>query len=192
MLITGPRNSSVSAPILRGFMKISLSLMLIISSIFTISSSAQMANDWRDLADQMTGNWYLTGQVMGREAHHSVHAEWIFDRQFLRIEESTIQDPPKSERRYDAVWFLGYDQVSKRYVLHLLDGFGARYSETLGYGIREGNQIKFVFEYPDGPFHTTFRWSPESNKWEWLMEQKGKDGRWAPFAHLDLIRAKSH
>jgi hypothetical protein len=127
---------------------------------------------------------------MGREAHHSVHAEWILDHQFLRIDEKTVPGAPKSGRRYDAVWFLGYDSVSERYVLHLFDGHGARYSETLGYGIRNGNQLQFVFEYPDGPFHTTFRWNPDSRKWEWLMEQKGKDGNWAPFANLDLISAK--
>lgn len=171
-------------------MKISLTLVLIMSAIFATSSLAQTATDWRDLADHMTGNWNLTGQVMGREAHHSVHAEWILDRQFLRIDEKTVPDAPKFERRYDAVWILGYDSVSERYVLHLFDGFGARYSETLGYGRRNGNQIEFVFEYPDGPFHTTFRWSSDSNKWKWLMEQKRKDGNWATFANLDLISAK--
>ena len=171
-------------------MKISVLPMLVMPAILAISSSAQTAPDWRDLAEHMTGDWYLTGQVMGQEAHHKVHAEWMLNRQFLRIEESTVEGAPKSERRYDAVWFLGYDSVSERYVLHLLDGFGARYSETLGYGIRNGNQLQFVFEYPDGPFHTTFRWSPESNKWEWQMKHKGKDGNWGTFADLALVRPK--
>jgi hypothetical protein len=173
-------------------MKVSLPLMLAMSAILATSASAQTATDWRDLATKMTGDWYMTGQVMGQEAHHTVHAEWILHRQFLRIEEKTVPDAPVSERRYEAVWFLGYDSVSERYVLHLLDVLGARYSETLGYGIRSGNQIQFVFEYPDSPFHTTFRWSPESNKWEWLMEQKGKSGNWGSFADLVLERPGSH
>jgi len=172
-------------------MKVSLPLMFSVSALLAISSSAQTAPDWRDLADTMTGDWSMTGQVMGQQAHHKVHAEWMLNRQFLRIEESTVLDAPKTERRYDAVWFLGYDSISDRYVIHLLDGFGARFSETLGYGVRSGNQLQFVFEYPDGPFHTTFRWSPDSNKWEWLMEQKGKDGNWGQFADLFLARPKS-
>jgi hypothetical protein len=45
---------------------------------------------------------------------------------------------------------MGYDTTSERYVLHLLDIFGARYSETLGFGTRDGKAIRFVFEYPDG------------------------------------------
>lgn len=81
-------------------------------------------------------------------------------------------------------------RVSERYVLHLLDGFGARFSETLGYGTRNGNQIQFVFEYPDGPFHTTYRWDPVNKTWQWLLEQKDKNGKWVPFADLKLTRAE--
>jgi hypothetical protein len=174
-----------------GFMKIPLPLALTMAAILQISSFAQTAPDWRDLADHMTGDWYLTGPVMGQEAHHKVHAEWVLNRQFLRIGESTAPDAPKAERRYDAIWFLGYDPVSERYVMHLLDAFGARFSETLGYGVRNGNQLQFVFEYPDGPFHTTLRWSQVNGKWEWMMEQKGKDGNWGQFADLVLTRPKS-
>jgi hypothetical protein len=75
-------------------------------------------------------------------------------------------------------------------VLHLIDIFGGRFSETLGYGARSGNEIRFVFEYPDGPFHTTFRWSPEDTTWRWLLEQKDKDGKWTTFADLRFARAK--
>jgi hypothetical protein len=48
-------------------------------------------------------------------------------------------------------------------------GIYARFSETLGYGVRDGNAIRFVFEYPDGPFRTTYQWSPEKDTWQWLM-----------------------
>ena len=88
-----------------------------------------------------------------------------------------------------AIWFLGYDPVSERYVLHLLDVFGGRFSETLGYGKRESNAIRFVFEYPDGPFHTTYQWSPEKDTWQWLMMQKDKDGKWTNFGDLKLTRS---
>jgi hypothetical protein len=73
-------------------------------------------------------------------------------------------------------------------VLHLLDVFGGRYSETIGYGVRDGDAVRFVFEYPDGPFHTTFRWNREKDTWQWLMEQKDKDGKWTVFGDLGLAR----
>ena len=128
---------------------------------------------------------------MGRDAHHTLQAEWVLNHQFLRMHEQTSAAAPKDEHSYEAIWFLGYDAVSERYVLHLMDVFGTRFSETLGYGVRDGNKIRFVFEYPDGPFHTTYIWNPDSGIWEWLMEQKRSDGKWSSFADLTLVKASS-
>jgi hypothetical protein len=175
-------------------MKTVAALLLAVASVFVAGylNAQGPSPEWQDdLVDHLTGTWKLTGAVMGREAHHTVTAEWVLYHQFLRIHEKTADGAPESERRYEAVWFLGYDATSERYVLHLLDVFGARYSETLGYGTRDGNTIRFVFEYPDGPFHTTYRWSPQEHNWQWLLEQKDKDGKWFTFADLKLTRARS-
>ncbi len=152
---------------------------------------AQTPAAWQDdLAGHLAGSWKLEGAVMGNSAHHDVRADWVLNRQFLRIEEKTSANAPAAERRYDSIWYLGYDAVSERYVLHLMDTFGARFSETLGYGTRDGNRIQFVFEYPDGPFHNTYRWNSAEGSWQWLMEQKDKDGKWVPFANLKLTKVK--
>ncbi len=164
--------------------------LLLIAALAPMHAPAQAPPEWKDdLADHMVGTWKIDGQVMGREAHHDVQAEWVLNHQFLRIDERTATSAPASERRYEAIWFLGYDAVSERYVLHLLDVFGTRYSETLGYGTRDGNAIRFVFEYPDGPFHTTYHWSPETGSWQWRLEEKNKEGKWITFAEFKLTRA---
>jgi hypothetical protein len=151
-------------------------------------AAAPAAADWHELVDHLADTWTLTGDVMGHAAHHTVRAEWVLSRQFLRIEERTSADAPADERRYDSIWFLGYDDVSDRYVMHLMDTFGGRFSETLGYGTRAGNTLRLVFEYPDGPFHTDFAWDPTKQTWTWLMQQKNKSGQWTPFATLTLIK----
>jgi hypothetical protein len=172
-------------------MKSILLLSLLCLALLPSSSRGQtLPGEWRDdLVGHMRGAWKLEGQVMGRDAHHDVQAEWVLHHQFLRVHEKTSADAPPGEKPYEAIWLIGYDPVSERYVVHLLDVFGARYSETPGYGAREGNTIRFVFEYPDGPFHTTFRWSPAHNTWQWLLEEKGKDGKWITFADFTLARA---
>lgn len=171
-------------------MRFAACVLLMLVALRVDPAHAQAPAEWKDdLVDHLAGAWTLTGQVMGRDAHHDVQAEWVLNHQFLRIHEKTAATAPASERRYEAIWFLGYDAVSERYVLHLLDVFGTRYSETLGYGTRNGNAIRFVFEYPDGPFHTTYRWSPETGAWQWLLEQKDKDGKWTQFADFKLTRA---
>jgi hypothetical protein len=58
-------------------------------------------------------------------------------------------------------------------VLHHLAIFGGRYSETLGYGARNGNEVRFVFEYPDAPFHIsatslTMNLRPSPKCWTWM------------------------
>jgi hypothetical protein len=77
--------------------------------------------------------------------------------------------------------------MSERYFAHWIDFGGGRYSETLGYGKRVGNEIDFVFEYPDGPFRTDFIWDSPHGKWHWQMTQKNASGQWTSFADLTLM-----
>lgn len=133
----------------------------------------------------------MSGTVLGKPAHHHVQADWVLNHQFLRIHEQTDASAPNDEHPYEADWYLGCDDVSERYVLHLLDVFGGRFSETLGYGTRDRHELRFVFEYPDGPFHTTFRWDPRQGSWEWLMEQMNKAGKWTQFANLKLTKVEN-
>ncbi|MGD0955714.1 MAG: DUF1579 family protein [Candidatus Acidiferrales bacterium] len=161
------------------------SLLLCASKI----AAAQTPSAWHDeLVEHMAGTWNLEGTLAGKEAHHTVTAEWVLNHQFLQLHETTSASAPAPENRYDALWFIGYDDVSERYVVHLLDIFGTRYSETLGYGTRNGNSIALVFEYPDGPFHTTYRWIPEDGSWRWLLEQKDKNGKWTTSADFKHTR----
>lgn len=154
-----------------------LILTAAVVAFFPIRLRAETPGNWsEELIDHMAGESTLEGRISGMDVHHEVQAEWVLSHQFLRIHEKTAPAAPDSERRYEAIWFLGYDSVSDRYVLHLLDIFGGRFSETLGYGARDGDAIRFVFEYPDGPFKTTFLWSAKTRTWQWLMVQKDKRG----------------
>jgi hypothetical protein len=65
---------------------------------------------------------------------------------------------------------------------------GGRFSETLGYGRQAGAAVRLTFEYPDGPFHTTFTWSPADRTWAVLMEDRGPGGVWQEFASYTLRR----
>jgi hypothetical protein len=140
------------------------------------------------LLDKLAGHWQLTGAIMGRPANHSVDAEWVLNHQFLRIHE--LGPSANGQSSYEALVFVGYDHTSERYVAHWIDIFGGRTSETLGYGKRMDQSIVFVFEYPDGPFHTTFRWDAQSGTWNWLMQTKDKTGKWVEFGNMNLSRSK--
>jgi hypothetical protein len=135
-----------------------------------------------ELLDKLQGPWKLTGTIRGQSVEHKVEAQWVLNHQFLQVHEKDAATPPA----YEANVMIGYDNSSERYVAHWLDIYGGRVSETLGYGTRSGDQIEFVFEYPDGPFHTTFRWLADKKQWQWKMRTKNSAGKWVDFADLTL------
>jgi hypothetical protein len=137
-----------------------------------------------ELLENLTGNWKLTRQIRGRTVENTVKVEWVLNHQFLLVHMKDVNTPAM----YEAMVFIGYDNTSDRYVAHWIDVFGGRFSETIGYGQRSGNSIKFVFEYPDGPFHNTFTWKPETKSWSFLGQQKDKLGKWGVFAEDTLKR----
>ena len=137
-----------------------------------------------DLLNNLVGDWKLKREIQGRTAENTASVEWVLNHQFLRIHMKDVKKPAM----YEAMVFVGYDNTSERYVAHWLDVFGGRFSETLGYGKRSANSIKFVFEYPDGPFHNTFTWNSETKTWRFLMEHKNKEGKWVVFAKDELTR----
>ena len=144
------------------------------------------------LLDKMVGSWKVGGTIRGRTAEQSVEAQWVLNHQFLQVHEKGVPDSKNAGPAYEAMVMIGYDHASERYVAHWTDVYGGRFSETLGYGVPSGDQIEFVFEYPDGPFHTTFRWLPEKQQWQWLMKTKDGRGQWVEFANLVLTREPEH
>ena len=138
-----------------------------------------------ELLENLVGDWKLARQIRGQTVQNTVQVEWVLNHQFLRIHMKDAATPAQ----YEAMVFVGYDNTSDRYVVHWIDVFGGRFSETLGYGKRDGNSIKFVFEYPDGPFHNRFTWNAAEKTWTFLMEQKNKEGKWTTFATDTLRRA---
>jgi hypothetical protein len=130
------------------------------------------------LLDSLAGDWHVTRIIRGRTVETTVQAEWVLRHQFLRLHYQDAATPST----YEAMVFIGYDNASERYVTHWLDVFGGRFSETLGYGVRDGSSIRFVFEYPDGPFINTFTFDPATRSWTSAMRTKDPRGHWVPFA----------
>ena len=136
------------------------------------------------LLDRLAGQWHLTRRIGRRLEENRVKAGWILNHQFLQIHMIDVKTPA----RYEAMVTIGFDQPNRRYVIHWLDTFGGEFSEK-GFGTREGDSIRFVFQYPDGLLHNTFTWSEENRTWRSLIEQQNERGEWSVFAEDHLQRA---
>ena len=149
--------------------------------------------------DRLVGTWDIRGTIAGRPLEHRGEVEWSLNHQFLKVHCLDVsKGTPGAGRprvRYEALVFIGYDNMSERYVVHWIDVFGGRFSETLGYGRREAagsgdDAIRFVFEYPDGPLHNTFTWNRNEGTWSILIRQKDARGVWTTFAEETLTPTK--
>ena len=131
------------------------------------------------LLDELVGNWRVTGKVAGDRLLHSCTADWILNHQFLRINFLDISSKgsqrKKAERDehppYEAMVFVGYDNMSERYVVHWLDIFGGRFSEG-----------------GTGPLQNTFTRNPRNGTWSMVIDQKDAKGKWTTFARESLQR----
>ena len=164
---------------------LSLMLALLVPSLARSQAPDQPRTFEDEVLNNLAGDWTLSRKMHGQNSLSTVHAEWVLNHQFLFIHMKEQSNPSQ----YEARVYIGYDIANKNYVVHWIDMFGGRISETLGHGTREGNSIKLEFNYPDGLFHNTLTWHPESKGWTTLMEQKDASGKWSIFAEEVLRRS---
>ena len=165
-------------------------LTLTLASTRAEESLDGRAHPFQDpLLEKLVGDWHVACKFgSGRTAENTLRAEWVLNHQFVELHYRDVATPPK----YEAMVFIGYDNASERYVAHWIDVFGGRFSETLGYGKLDeaAHAIRFVFEYPDGPFTNTFTFDSKTKTWTSLMRQKDK-GQWSTFAEEKFTRAET-
>lgn len=162
-----------------------LSLMFCLPLSFPSHAQEPNKSFEDEVLNNLAGDWKLSRKMHGRNSLSTVHAEWVLNHQFLFVHMKEQSNPSQ----YEARVYIGYDDASKTYVVHWIDMFGGRVSETLGHGTREGNSIKLEFNYPDGLFHNTLTWHPETKTWTTLLEQKDQKGNWSIFAEEVLSRS---
>jgi hypothetical protein len=164
-------------------------IALLVLSIATAVAAQESTNgrggSFKDpLLENLVGDWKIKRSIRGQVFESKATARWVLNHQFLVIDMTDGKTPSD----YAATIYIGFDDERKSYVVHWIDTFGGRFSETLGYGKREGNTIPFIFEYPDGPFRNTFTWDEKKRSWSLLMQSRGKDGSWQLFAEDTLTR----
>ena len=137
--------------------------------------------------DELTGEWTLTGQMGDKPLTQSVIANWVLAEQFVEVRcvqsdrDTTQKGPP-----YEAIYLIGFDAKTQKYVFHLFDTLGVTSGYKFGIGKREGDSIEFVFDYPSGPFYNTLVFH-EDGTWTWFLEGS-ENGTRKTFATKHMTR----
>jgi hypothetical protein len=135
-----------------------------------------------DLLDNFVGLWTLSGMSGGRAVRGGADAEWVLNHLFLRLHQKEVDGP-------EFVLHIGYDTYDQRLVAIRLDSISARGAETNGYGLQDGNSIKFTYDYPTVQFRQTWTWDPAAKSWQFLVETKDrKANTWRTTSNMTLRR----
>lgn len=138
-----------------------------------------------DLLDELVGDWTLTGNMMGRELAQQCSARWVLNHKFVRLDCRETRNPPLLKVRYESTMYVGCSSASHRYVVNLVDIFGA--GDSLGFGRRTGDTIRFVWEQPDGTaFENEFAWKAGSHTWVSSLRQRDRSGKWTSWGEKTL------
>ena len=75
--------------------------------------------------DNFVSDWNVVRKMgNSRTIEGSVRGEWVLKHQFIQLHYGAGEKEPE----YEALVFIGFDEVTKNYVCHWLDVFGGRYS----------------------------------------------------------------
>lgn len=132
--------------------------------------------------DGLVGRWLLTGQMGQTELKQEVEARWVLGETFVEMRFSQAEPP------YEALYLLGKDPKSGRYVFHLFDSFGVSDEYRFGTGDLDGDRIPFSFLYTSGLFHNTLTHCADG--WTWTLEYEADGGR-RNFAVKRMVRLET-
>lgn len=144
-----------------------------------------------ELLDRMVGKWVLSGTIGGEETTHDVDAEWLLNREYLRLHEVSRAHDAKGAPAYEAIVLISWDQRGGEYLCLWLDSTagGGLSADTIAHGKPEGDAIPFLFKLAGGNFiHTTFVYARSSGTWQWMIDVE-EGGKLQPFARVKLTRS---
>ncbi len=124
---------------------------------------------------------------MGEVAlHQEVTARWVLRELFVEMHFESVRVGEDGNPDHEAVYLIGRDEKRDEYVLNLFDTAGVSAKPVPGVGIREGNSIRFRFDYDGGPWVNTFTWHPADGTWRHVITYE-QNGKHVTFAEKELV-----
>lgn len=138
--------------------------------------------------DNLTGSWDLTGKMGEVGLHQQVDAEWTLGGTFIRMYFKSLTGESNPTSDYEAVYHIGYNAEHQVFVMHLLDTTEVPLNCVMGTGMRQANELPFIFEYGKTKFWNRFVWHPDTDSWSFIQSFEER-GETKIFATKEMVRA---
>jgi hypothetical protein len=168
------------------------SLILVLSVAAGTPSFAQSPAVSSSPLEHLSGRWVLRGEIAGKTTTHDVEAEWVLNRGYLQIHETSREKDAQGRPQYEAIIYVTRDARSGEVACLWLDSTasGAFVPEGVGHATpAAGDVIPFMFKDAGGQisFTNTFAYDVKTNSWRWTMDNVVK-GEAKPFGRVKLTR----
>ena len=169
-----------------------LCLILVLGVCTQGSGQQEAANAPLRLLDHLAGKWEMTGTLSGKHTTHYVEAEWILNREYLRLHEVSRERNANGTPVYEAIMFIGWEPKAQEFACLWLDSTEAW--DFSAHGIMRGKpaqtSIPLVLNVSSSEaLHTTFTYQANDKTWRLLIEDvtNGKSNRFADVRLTPLL-----
>ena len=163
--------------------------VIVLCLLVSLPAAAQLGHR-ETVLDRLAGNWVMRGTIAGGETTHDIDAEWVLARHYLRFHEVAREKDDSGTPAYEAIVFIGWDEITSRFACLWLDvtGGGGLSNDAIGYAEPGGDELAFVFDMGEGSvIHTTFTYNRGDDTWLWSIDTE-KGGERKSFARVTLTR----
>jgi hypothetical protein len=166
------------------------SLVFLIGSFCPAQTQDVKPSSPQELLDRLAGRWVLQGAIGGKQTTHDVEADWVLNREYLRLHEVSRETDAKGSPAYEAIIFISWDAKAGEFVCLWLDSTagGGLSAQGLAHGKKSGDSIPFLFNVSTGLLRNTFVYDRAADSWKWLIDDES-NGKTERFADVKLSRA---
>ena len=163
------------------------------AAFFCRTAAAQESTDMMapvKLLDHLAGIWAMKGSIGGKQVVHDVTADWVLNREYLRLHEISREHDAAGKPAYEAIVFISWDAKPQQYTCLWLDSTsgGGLSAEGLAHANQARDAMPFVFNLSsNASLHTTFRYDESKGTWRLSIDDLS-DGKVDHFADVEMSR----
>jgi len=149
--------------------------------------SAINASQSEAMLSRLVGNWLLTGTIAGQSAVHDVDAEWVLQRNYVRINEVSRERGDNGLPAYEATILIGW--LDDHYVCFWFDNTEVASGDVTCRAAESADSIAFEFRDAEGALIliNTFTYDGAGDTWRWRLDNI-QDGAPQLFGDVTLRR----